>query len=225
MEKKMVALVAAKGSSERVPRKNIRPFHDTNFLELKLNQLKAVKNLNKIIVSSEDEKVLNIARTMDVDIHVRNPKYSTRDISMSKVYSYLASEMKEDIIIWVPVTNPLAESDVYEEAIKVYNSEVYGSTKYDCLLSVYEVKDYLFYNGKPVNFKPNPWARSQDLNGLCAMSLVVNILKREDMIKWGSLVGNNPYFFYLDPVISTDVDFQWNFDFCEMVYKKRLNKK
>lgn len=221
----MVALVAAKGSSERVPRKNIRPFHDTNLLELKLNQLKRVKNLNKIIVSSEDEEVLNIARKMNVDIHVRDPKYSTSDIPMSEVYSYLASEMKEDIIIWIPVTNPLAESDIYEEAIKIYNSEVYGSTKYDCLLSVCEVKDYLFYNGKPVNFKPNPWLRSQDLKGVCAMSLVVNVLKKGDMIKWGSLVGNNPHFLYLDPVISTDVDFQCNFDFCEMIHKKCLNKK
>lgn len=225
MRKKMVALVAAKGSSERVPRKNIRPFHDTNLLELKLNQLKGVKNLSKIIVSSEDKEVLNIARKMNVDIHVRDPKYSTSDIPMSEVYSYLASEMKEDIIIWVPVTNPLAGSGIYEEAIKVYNSEVYGSTKYDCLLSVCEVKNYLFYNGKPVNFKPNPWPRSQDLKGVCAISFLINILKREDMVKWGSCVGTKPYFYLLDPVISTDVDFQWNFDFCEMMYKKLPNKK
>ena len=45
------------------------------------------------------------------------------------------------------------------------------------------------------------------------------------MIKWGSCVGQKPFFYMLDPVTSTDVDFQWNFDFCEMIYKQRLMPK
>ncbi len=94
---------------------------------------------------------------------------------MSDVYSYIASEIKGEHIAWVNVTNPLAEASVYEKAIKEYN---HMDVKFDCLLSVYEVKDYLFYNGKPVNFQPNPWPKSQDLTGVCAMSYVINILRR-----------------------------------------------
>jgi CMP-N-acetylneuraminic acid synthetase len=224
MEKKkdMLALLAVKGSSERVKKKNIRPFHDTNLLDLKLEQLKRVKGLDRIVVSSEDKTVLNMARDMGVELHVRDPKYSTNHVPMSEVYTYLASEMDSEIIMWVPVTNPLAESEVYEKAIGEYYSQVYDSKEYDCLLSVYEVKDYLFHKGEPVNFKPNPWPKSQDLSGLHALSFVVMMLKREDMIKWGSLVGNKPYFFQLDSVTSMDVDFQEDFDFCEMIYKQRL---
>ena len=96
---------------------------------------------------------------------------------------------------------------------------------FDCLLSAYEVKENLFYNGQPVNFKPNPWPKSQDLRGVYAMSFVINILKREDMVKWGSCVGQKPYFYLLDLVTSTDVDFQWDFDFCEMIYRERSNRK
>jgi N-acylneuraminate cytidylyltransferase len=218
----MVALVAVKGSSERIKNKNIRPFCNTNLLELKLNHLKEVSNLKKIVVSSEDDKVLNIAKKMGVDIHVRDSKYSTSHKPMSEVYSYLASEIKEEIILWVPVTNPLAGSWVYEKAIEEYNSKVHYSMEYNCLLSVYEVNDYLFFDGKPVNFRPNPWPRSQDMKGLLAMSFVANILKREDMIKWGSTVGSNPYYFCLDRITSMDIDFQEDFDFCEMVYRQRM---
>lgn len=219
MKKEIVALVPVKGSSERVKNKNIRPFHNTNLYELKLEQLKNVQGFSNVIVSSEDKKILNIAQSKGFEIHVRDPKYSTSTIPMSEVYSFIASEIQGEHIAWVNVTNPLAEANVYERAIEEYHSM---SSKYDCLLSVFEVKDYLFYNGKPINFQPNPWPKSQDLSGMCAMSFVINILKREDMVRWGSCVGKNPYFFYLDRLTSIDVDFQEDFDFCETIYKQRI---
>ena len=35
-QQKIVAVVAVRAGSQRVPKKNIRKFHDTNLLELKL---------------------------------------------------------------------------------------------------------------------------------------------------------------------------------------------
>ena len=216
-----MALIPVKGVSERVENKNRRPFHNTSLYELKLEHIKNVWEFSKVIVSSEDEEILDIAKRRGFEIHVRDPKYSTSTIPMSEVYSYIASEIQGEHIAWVNVTNPLAEANVYKKAIGKYNLM---DSKHDCLLSVYEVKDYLFYNGKPVNFQPNPWPRSQDLSGVCVMSYVINILKREDMVRWGSCVGNNPYFLYLDKLTSTDVDFQEDFDFCEMMYRQRMSK-
>ncbi|MGB2601583.1 MAG: hypothetical protein WBD00_03410, partial [Candidatus Omnitrophota bacterium] len=220
MKKEIVALIPVKGSSERVESKNIRPFHDTSLYELKLDQLKAVQGFANIIVSSEDDRMLEIAKEKGFGVHVRNPKYCTSSVPMSDVYSHIASEIEGEHIAWVNVTNPLAGPEVYERAIEEYNTM---PTEYDCLLSAYEVKDYLFHEGKPVNFKPNPWPKSQDLSGVLAMSFIINILRREDMVKWGSCVGSNSYFFCVDGVTSTDVDFQEDFDFCEMVYKQRLS--
>ncbi len=219
MDEEIVALIPVKGSSERIKNKNARPFHDTNLYELKLKHLKNVKGFSHVIISSEDNRMLEIAKSNGFDVHIRDPKYSTSTIPMSDVYSYIASEIKGEHIAWVNVTNPLAESSVYERAINEYNQM---DAKYDCLLSVSEIQEYLFCQGKPVNFQPNPWQKSQDLKGVCAMSFVINILRREDMVRWGSCVGLNPYLFYLDRVTSTDVDFQENFNFCEMVYKQRM---
>ncbi len=218
MTKEIIAVVPVKGSSERVKNKNLRPFHNTNLYELKLMHLGKVSGFAKVIVSSENRQILDIAKDSGFGVHVRDPKYSTSFIPMSEVYSYIASEIEGEHIAWVNVTNPLAETEVYERAIEEYNTM---DPQFDCLLSVYEVKNYLFHNGKPVNFKPNPWLKSQDLSGVCEMSFVINISRRKDMVKWGSCVGNNPYFFYLDRVTSADVDFQEDFDFCEMIYKQR----
>ncbi|MDD5503741.1 MAG: hypothetical protein PHV77_00300 [Candidatus Omnitrophica bacterium] len=218
MGKEIVAVIPVKGVSERVKSKNTRPFCDTSLYELKLEHMSMVKGFSNIIVSSEDDRILEIARKKGFDTHRRDSRYSTSSIPMSDVYSYVASQIKGEHIAWVNVTNPLALVKNYEDAIKAYNG--LGS-EYDCLLSAYEVKDYIFYNNKPINFKPNPWPRSQDLKGLCALSFLINILKRNDMVRWGSCVGQKPYFFILDRITSMDVDYQEDFDFCEMMYRRR----
>ena len=121
--KDVVGLIAVKGHSERIHKKNIRPFHDTSLLELKLQQIKEVNNIDEIIVSSENEECLDIARQNDVSLHRRDSKYSTSDIPMSEVYSYLASECLATNIVWIPVTNPLIEAKVYQDAIEIYTRD------------------------------------------------------------------------------------------------------
>ena len=130
----------------------------------------------------------------------------------------LANETSGDAIAWIQVNNPLVKPDRYNEAIHTYRNLI---PDYDCLLSVNDVKKYLFYGDKPINFKPYPWAKSQDLVNLCELNFAVCILKREDMIKWGSLVGDHPYFFFGDAEEFTDIDDLSAFRFCEMIYNQK----
>ena len=221
MTKEIIGLIPVKGSSERVQMKNLRKFGDTSLYELKLDQISKVTGFEKVIVSSESDKVLSIAKEKGFDTHERNPKFSTNEIPMSDVYSNIASEIDGENIAWINVTNPLADADCYSNAIKYFNNM---NKEFDCLLSVTNVQDYLFYDGKPINFKRNPWQKSQDLSGVAEMSFVINILKRIDMINWGSCVGNKPYLYYLNKLESWDIDFQEDFDFCEMIYKQKFSK-
>ena len=104
MVKNVTAIVPVKGDSERVRNKNKRPFHDTSLLKLKLNQLTKIQGLKEVIVSSEDDKCLEIAELMGVSTHKRDPKYSTSFVPMSEVYSYLGSKCKTESILWAQVT-------------------------------------------------------------------------------------------------------------------------
>jgi len=213
---KITALVPVKGNSQRVKKKNLRKFHNSNLLEIKLKQLKKTKCFSKIVISSEDNKVLEIANKYNFDVHKRDPYYSTSKVPMSEVYSYIASEIDGENIAWVNLTNPLAGADIYNEAVKRY---VKFKNKYDCLLSAVETKQNFFYKNKAINFKPYPWPRSQDLKPLVSLSFIINILKRKNMIKLGSCVGKKPYFFYVNPIISLDIDDMYSFKLSETVFK------
>jgi CMP-N-acetylneuraminic acid synthetase len=222
-KKEIVGLIPVKGESDRVKKKNLREFSDTNLFELKLSQLKGVVGFSDLVVSSEDPTILETAQKAGCSIHERDPKYSTSKVAMSEVYSAIGSEVHGEHIAWINVTNPLAVADFYTEGIKQYQNM---PEEYDCLLSVYELQDNVIYKGKPLNFPRYPWPRSQDLEPVLIMSFVINILRRKDLIRWGSCVGESPYFLIRDPIESWDIDFQIDFDFCQMIYEKRkLAKK
>lgn len=63
---KVEALIAVRSGSQRVVNKNIRPFAWSDLLTLKIEHLKNVKNLDGIIVNSNDNKMLEIANKLGV---------------------------------------------------------------------------------------------------------------------------------------------------------------
>ncbi len=214
----LLGIIPVKGNSERVPKKNVRPFADTTLLDLKLKQVQELKQFDDIVVSSEDPEVLKRAKALGYGIHERDPYYSTGSVPMSEVYTYLANAFKHDTVMWIQVTNPLAGADVYREGLEKYQAM---SDQHDCLLSVQEIKEYIYFNNQPLNFKPNPWPRSQDLKGTYALNFVVNILPRKSLAEWGSLVGSRPEFMVVDSATAKDIDFMEDFEFCEHLYRKR----
>ena len=58
----IIGIIPVKAKSDRVKRKNLRNFANTSLFELKLHQLKKTKNFKNFLVSSEDQKILNIAK-------------------------------------------------------------------------------------------------------------------------------------------------------------------
>lgn len=220
MKKKIevVGIVPVKANSERVKKKNLRKFGNTNLFELKLKQLKKTKNFKNFIVSSEDKKILKIAKQEGFLTHLRDPYYSTSLVPMSEVYSYIASAVNAEHVAWINVTNPLADSKIYDNAVKLYKKNI---NKYDSLLSATEVRENFFYKKKPLNFPRSPWPRSQDLEPLISLPFVINILKKNNLVKWGSCVGKKPFFYILDSVSAKDIDNPEDFLFCETMYKKQ----
>ena len=60
----ITVLIAVRGGSKRVPRKNIRPFAASNLLTLKVQQALRLKDVNAVVVTSEDPEMLKIAEDL-----------------------------------------------------------------------------------------------------------------------------------------------------------------
>ena len=90
----VVAVVPVRTGSTRVLNKGIRPFGETTLLQNKIDNLKKVKGLTDIVVSSDGEKVLEIARKSGVSTHRREKYYASSNCSGSEFFVNLADSIR-----------------------------------------------------------------------------------------------------------------------------------
>ena len=213
-------LIAVRGGSKRVPRKNIRPFGGTNMLTLKIQQALRLRDVNKVVVTSDDDHMLEIANDLGAYPMRRDAFYASDTVPMGDVYVHLDSSLDCKDILWTPVTSPLVTDKTLQECIDIYKRE----TDYDCVVTTNIIKEYMWLDGKAINYDPKNHPRSQDLPDIYALNFAANILPREIMIKNKNILGDKFYPYMLDEVEAVDVDTEFEFMLAEILYEKMRKK-
>ena len=211
------AIIPVRAGSKRVPNKNIRSFADTNLLALKIRQLLSVEMLSAIYVSSDSDEMLSLADSIGCIALKRPDEYSNDTVPMSEVYAYLASEVGEDVVVFTHVTNPLCRADAYSAAINTYGTR---APEYDSLTTVSDVKDFLYWDGKTVNFDPKNKPRSQDLPDIVKLNHAISIAPKELMIREKNIFGANPYLMKLTDIQAFDIDTELDFEVAEFLFRR-----
>lgn len=65
------AVIPIRKGSQRVPNKNLRPFAGTTLLEAKIRTLKESGIFDEIIVNTDSEEAIEIARANGISFHRR----------------------------------------------------------------------------------------------------------------------------------------------------------
>lgn len=216
---KIKALVAVRSGSVRVQNKNIRPFAGSSLLELKLKQLRRIKNLDGIIVNSNEQYMLDIAASLGCETVLRDPYYASNAVSMSDVYENMAQSCDCDVIAYINVTNPLLRDETVSAAIELYRKLSPEGT-FDSINSAHLIKEFLFKDNLPINYDLRHQPRSQDLPDIAALNFAFNIISRTRMTECKNVVGYKPRIYLIDEIEGTDIDNPLDFQFAEYVYKK-----
>ncbi len=203
--------------SVRVKNKNIRPFANSTLLEIKINQLKRIKILDGIIINSNDDEMLKIAKNLNCETVKRNEYFASNSAPMSEVYKNMAENFNADIVAYTNVTNPLIKDSTIENMITEYFKNI---NKFDSVNSAHLVKEFMFKDNMPLNYDLHNQPRSQDLPNISALNFAVNIISRDTMIKNKNVVGFKPNIFLIDEIEGTDIDNPIDFEFAEYIYKK-----
>ncbi|MEJ1354049.1 MAG: acylneuraminate cytidylyltransferase family protein [Candidatus Sedimenticola sp. (ex Thyasira tokunagai)] len=222
MKKNISALIAVRSGSVRVKNKNLRKFCESNLLELKIKQLKEIDELDQIVVNSNCDEMLNIAEKNNVIAIKRDNYFSSNIVSMSEVFENMAKQIESEYIMYANCTNPLVKTQTYQSAINEFFN---NSKEYDSLASCHDIKDFLYLDGKALNYDPQNQPRSQDLPNIVALNFAISIISKKGMIKNKNIIGQNPIFYKLDEVESVDIDTPLDFFNAENIYKKIMIKK
>ena len=214
---KIKALVAVRSGSIRVENKNLRPFAGSNLIKFKLEQLKRIPELDGIVLNSNDDTMLAIGKEMGVETVKRDNYYASNSVVMSDVYVNMAQNIDTDIIVYANVTNPIMQDKTLSQAINFYKEHC---GEYDSVNSAHPIKEFLWLDGKPINYDPLNQPRSQDLPNIMCINFAFSILPKELMISVRNVVGRKPYLYPIDCFEATDIDNMLDFEIAEFLYKE-----
>ena len=212
---KLTAVVPVRAGSQRVKNKNTKPFADSNLLKIKLETLKKISMIDNIVVNSDSDEMLDIALSYGVSTHKREEYYASSECDNSEFFKHIAETTNSDYILCSHVTSPLISAETYFSCVdKFMNSNI------ENLVTVCDVKDHMWLDGKPLNYNPSESPNSQDLPDIVGVTYGISILSKDDMVKHKNVITDNPYFYRLDEIESIDIDTEFDFMVAEYVYKK-----
>jgi len=79
LNKTIVAIIPARGGSKGVPRKNLRQFKGKSLLARTIESALSSYYIDKVVVSSEDEEILEEAKNAGADVPFVRPAYLAQD--------------------------------------------------------------------------------------------------------------------------------------------------
>lgn len=215
---KITAVIPVRKGSTRCKNKNIRNFEDTNLLKLKIEILKKAKGIDTILVSSNCDIMLGIAKDMGVNIHKRDEEYCTTKCSGSKFMVNLAQQVSTEYFLYSTCVTPLTSYDLIEKCI----NEVSKLDIYDSIVLANVSKNFMWDNNKPINYNLNNAPPSQELPEYYIPNFACCLINTKKVINYKNVIGKKPLFIKTDTISGLDIDENSDFVTAELLYKNNL---
>jgi CMP-N-acetylneuraminic acid synthetase len=220
----ITAVIPAKKCSSRCPFKNSRKWGDTDLLKNKILMLKSVLRISEIIVSTDDPEAVQISKELDVSVDVREPFYCSDKCSAKELFMYLAGLIKTEHFLYVHCVCPFITAKTVDTVIDFYeqyideDNHLQKKNVHDSVVTGIKLKDFLWYQGRAVNYDRFNTPPSQKLPEYFIPSFGCNLLSKEYVLKYGNIMGDNPKFIEVDHIEGIDIDYNYQFIMSELLY-------
>lgn len=221
--KTIKALLPMKGTSERVPNKNMRYFNGTPLYHAVMESLLASKYIDKVVINTDSEVIAKDAKDNFGDrvIIIDRPlEIQGGDVSMNIIIDYDLNQLDGEHFLQTHSTNPLLKSETIDKVIETYFNSL---DNYDSVFGVTKVQTRFYdKDAKPVNHNPEELLRTQDLEPLYEENSNFYIFSKDSFKNAGNKrIGVKPKIFEVNKLESIDIDEPEDFIFAELLYKNR----
>jgi len=129
LNKKILCLIPARGGSKGIKYKNLKKIGKKSLVENSIVFAKSLKFLDKVIVSSDYYKILNIAKSLNVSCHFRSKELSKDFISDYQVIKNVLNKDKNyDYILYLQPTSPFRKKkDIIKALTQLIKQKGHGS--------------------------------------------------------------------------------------------------
>ena len=187
MKKKIVAVMPIKMNNERLPGKNTKMLGNKPLIQYQLDQLLQVKEIDSVNVFCSSETVTPYLPA-GVNFVKRPAELDLPTANFSQIFDLFAQEYDADIYVFDHATAPFVTIETIKECLVAVLSGLYDSA-----FCATKIQDFLWKDGKPLNFDATNVPRSQDLTPIYRETSGVYVFTREVWQTLHRRIGNNPF--------------------------------
>jgi len=215
-----LAFIPARGGSKGILNKNLYPIQGLPLITYTLQEVKQSKHLDRIIVSTDNEKIAEVSHFESIEVLRRPPELATDKTKIIDVMLHAISVIDEEyeFIVLLQPTSPLRKANHIDEAI-----EFFVNSSCAPLTSVSPVQNHpLFIRSinsvgqlKNLVNKPSTVCR-QDLPAYFYVNGAIYINKISELNPDTSL-NDNPLGYIIPSISSLDIDEPYDIKLMEML--------
>jgi CMP-N-acetylneuraminic acid synthetase len=218
---KLAALLPMRHHSQRVPGKNYRPLAGKPLFQHILETLRAVPEIESIIVDTDSEPVMDGVRRLFPDVKlIQRPEHlRADDVPMNDILLYDTAQVQADFYLQTHSTNPLLKPETISRGIQSLFSNY---PKYDSLYSITRLQTRLYWqDGRAINHNPLELIQTQDLPPVYEENSCMYVFTRENLERKKHRIGDKPLMFEIDAAEAWDIDEELDFEICDFLMRKR----
>lgn len=216
----IIGIIPARGGSKGIPGKNIKILGEKPLIAYTIDSALESDFLSKVILNSEDDKILQEAKTYSIEAYKRPQELAqdeTPSIDVIKEHIQKLQNKGEqiDAVCLLQATTPLRRKKLVDDAIKIFKSG-----NYDSLISVREIphefNPYWAFSAIEGNLKltverEQIVSRRQDLPKSYHRDGAIYITKTEVILNENSFFGEKTGFIDTteDPHVNLDTMKDW----------------
>jgi CMP-N-acetylneuraminic acid synthetase len=216
---KIVALIPIKLGSKRVPKKNIKPFFDgTPLMSFIQKTCLDSKKIDEVYIYCSDTAIEPYVLP---GVHfLQRPAFLDDDDKNSNdIIREFMKTVDADIYVEAHTTSPFSKVETIDSLV-----EKVASGEYDSAFCAEALRTFMWKDGKPINFDPDHFPRTQDLPLILGETSIAYVFTKESFIKHNRRVGVKPYIQEVDKIEAMDIDYPEDFEICNAIYKEIIKK-
>jgi len=215
---KVVSFIPIKLNNQRLPGKNLMDLDGRPMCDYIFNTVSKVKNIDERYVYCSDEAIIPYLND-NLIFKKRDAYLDGFQVKGLEIIDYFVRDVDADIYVLTHVTQPFTKVQSLENAI-----EQVASGKYDSAFSAVEVKDYCWYQNKPLNYDMKDIVTTQNLEPIYVETGAFFIFTKEMNLRIRQRIGQRPYMHIVDSFEAVDVDTKEDFEMAQAV-AAYLNKR
>ncbi len=212
--------IPIKANSERIPGKNFRILNGKKLYQYICENVKKANCFDDVYVDTNSEEIAAYARDFGYGVIDRKPELAKNTANGNDLLVYHATLHPEyEFYFQLFATAPYLQPS----SIKACFDKLAFTEEYDSCFTAVFSHSFYWFNGLPVNYRPDILPRSQDMVPVVEETTGLYGIRRDSLQRFKCRIGKRPYVYQVSKFEAVDINTEEDLQIAEYIGKMYWN--